>query len=96
MTGGVGAGPGIDARYTPHVLWAQREQAGRERRRRRGEGVAAWRRFLGGLGGKKGDGGCCRCERRMWGCCPGVKGVEGEGEGEGGRDEAAARIVTVG
>lgn len=69
MTGGIGAGPGADSRYTVSMLRAQRDREDGERRKRRSEGFEAWKVFWGvnTRGHRSGD--CCSCSRRMWWCC---------------------------
>lgn len=76
MTGGIGAGPGIDARYTTSALRTQRDQLDRETRRKmkmkRKAGFEAWKAFLG-LGVEEdeiGNDRCCVCSKRMWWFCP--------------------------
>ena len=82
MTGGIGAGPGVDPRYTPSVLQAQRDQTKRDRKRRRKENFEAWKAFFGlemkGAVTNESKISCCKCSKRMWSCCPCVEESDGE------------------
>ena len=88
MTGGIGAGPGMDLRYTTSALRTQRDQLERDTRSeiklKRNEGFEAWKAFLGLRVEEDeiGNGRCCVCSKRMWWFCPLFTGNEPVSEAE--------------